>query len=535
MLHHGLTSTTIGRYPRMSTLRKGQIVALAALVCLVVSSCSSASSIAKVQFKGKVYGEALSLAATTPVPLAAKVTCNGASTTASADGSFLLSVPKAAKYACSASLAPQYGSVSVDISAATGFGDIIDLSFETPQQSTCSQFPGQNSVECAALKIRGGTVHGVVQFTTGGPASGGNVVCANTGATAEGLSAGYDWPEATVDAQGNYTVETSRSGTVACIAYSPKGDAVRQELTVQAGETAVANFTVCDATCHAVHYHSGPVMHTQHDYLIFWQPKGTTFEPGGSDASFQSLVKRYFNDVGGTPFYGLLSQYFDYQGNVQNSVSLAGVWVDTGAYLHCGTNITHCSPATATKSDPLVDSDIQGEVLRSFQANPTWKPDPTNEFFVFTAAGSEECQTDSRSADCTFSASQQSYCAYHSFFSAPAVNVNPITLYAYIPSAANGGGRCSLPSDFSGPNHDNIADATLDSVSHEQFETVSDPTAGTGWYDDSSAAKLEGEIGDKCEQSFGTLNADDSNVVLHGDPYLLQQEWSNKVNGCAFS
>jgi hypothetical protein len=322
---------------------------------------------------------------------------------------------------------------------------------------------------------------------------------------------------------------------VACIATSAKGDAERQVLNVDAGATVTANFKVCDASCHPVHYHDGAVMHAQNDYLIFWQPKGTTFEPSGSDSSFQSLIKRYFNDVGGTSFYGLLSQYFDYQGAAGNSVTLAGDWVDTSNYQHCGTNILHCTPATATQADPLVDEDIQGEVLRAFKANPTWKPDPSNEFFVFTAAGSQECQTDSRTADCTFSDSQQSYCAYHSVFQAPAVSADPATLYAYIPSAANGGGQCNLPPDFSGPNHDNIADATLDSVSHEQFETVSDPNPGSGWYDDSASAKLEGEIGDKCESSFGSLNADGSNIILHGHPYLLQQEWSNTLGHCSFS
>ncbi len=510
-------------------------IVLLALTCVILTSCSSAGPTAQELFKGKVYGEAQSLAATTPVAVAAKVTCNGTSITAAADGAYTLDVPKAASYACTASFAPQYSGVNVTITAADGYGSAIELNFDTPVRSDCSKFPGQASVECAVLEIRAGTVHGTVQTTTGGPATGASVTCANTGAVAAGLNALYNWPSTKVDAEGNYTVKTARSGAVACIASSAKGDAERQALSVDAGATATANFKVCDASCHPVHYHDGPVMHAQDAYLIFWQPTGTTFEPGGSDASFQSLIKRYFNDIGGTTFYGLLSQYFDYQGNAGNSVTLAGVWVDTSNYQHCGTNIVHCNPAAATQADPLVDEDIQGEVLRSFKANPTWAPDPSNEYFVFTAADSQECQTDSRTADCTFSDSAQSYCAYHSDFQAPAVNVNPTTFYAYIPSAANGGGRCSLPPNFSGPNHDNIADATLDSVSHEQFETVSDPDPGTGWYDDNVSAKLEGEIGDKCVTSFGSLNPDDSNVTLHGHPYLLQEEWSNTLGRCSFS
>jgi hypothetical protein len=277
-------------------------------------------------------------------------------------------------------------------------------------------------------------------------------------------------------------------------------------------------------------------MHSFNAYLIFWLPRGATFEPGGSSATFEGLMQRYFRDIGGTPFYGLLAQYFDYQGSPQNSARLGGVWVDTTPYQHCGLNIEHCTPARATRADPLGDDDIQGEILRALRDNSGWQAGHTNEFFVFTAAGVEECQSGGNQADgCTFSDIQHSFCAYHSEFTAPAVTGDSTTIYAYMPSAANANGRCSFPSDFTGPNHDNIADATLDSVSHEQFESVSDPDASSGWFDDSSSLKREGEVGDKCVQSYGPLNASNGDIVLGGHSYFLQEEWSNLVNRCAFS
>jgi hypothetical protein len=38
-------------------------------------------------------------------------------------------------------------------------------------------------------------------------------------------------------------------------------------------------------------------------------------------------------------------------------------------------------------------------------------------------------------------------------------------------------------------------------------------------------------------QSYGPLNSDNSDIILGvgGHPYILQQEWSNRVNRCAFS
>jgi hypothetical protein len=113
-------------------------------------------------------------------------------------------------------------------------------------------------------------------------------------------------------------------------------------------------------------------------------------------------------------------------------------------------------------------------------------------------------------------------------------------IYAYIPSAANDGGGCSLPSFFAGPNGDNIADATLNSVSHEQFESVADPFVNSngslGWFDDrDSAGRVEGEIGDKCVRALGSIQPDGRNITLNGHPYLLQKEWSNRAHGCAFA
>src|SRR5262249_17306183 len=145
----------------------------------------------------------------------------------------------------------------------------------------------------------------------------------------------YSWPETRTDAKGAYTLATARPGRVACVAYAPTGDAQRQEVN-STPDGAALDFQVCDRPCNPVHYHGGPVMHSYNAYLIFWLPRSYTYEPGGgSDTHFQALMQRYFRDIGGSSFYGMLTQYWDFEGQIQNQATLGGTWIDTTPYRHC--------------------------------------------------------------------------------------------------------------------------------------------------------------------------------------------------------
>src|SRR5262249_52990646 len=154
-----------------------------------------------------------------------------------------------------------------------------------------------------------------VTYDTGGTVSGGRVACQNLDSVAENVRLSYVWPVTRTDANGTYSLTTARPGRVACVAYAPSGDAQRQEVDISSDGAATVNFQVCHRPCSPVQYHGGPVMHTSNAYLIFWLPKGYTYEPvGGSNAHFQALMQRYFRDIGGSSFYGLLTQYWDFEG-----------------------------------------------------------------------------------------------------------------------------------------------------------------------------------------------------------------------------
>jgi hypothetical protein len=76
-----------------------------------------------------------------------------------------------------------------------------------------------------------------------------------------------------------------------------------------------------------------------------------------------------------------------------------------------------------------------------------------------------------------------------------------------------------------GPNR-NDADQSIDSISHELMESVTDPL-GNAWIDSGG-----NEIADKCVDDFGSLNAQGANVVWNTHPYRVQKEWDNQTRSC---
>ena len=256
-------------------------------------------------------------------------------------------------------------------------------------------------------------------------------------------------------------------------------------------------------------YHNGPVMLTNNTYAIYWAPSGHAIS-----SSYQTLLNRYFADVGGTSFFNILTQYSQTPGPafIQNQSVFVGSYVDTTPYPHTG-----------APSDPLQDSDIQDEVRRAIAANG-WPVGQNNMYFVFTAQGIESCNG---ATSCTPGTPNPSYCAYHGNLS---VNAGTVA-YANMPYDETWAASCR---GFStSPNGDIAADSEISTTSHEHFEAVTDVLVSTGpygWYD-----RAGYEIGDKCGYQYGTVAADGSNITLHGNKYIVQQEYSNAARNCVLS
>ena len=275
-------------------------------------------------------------------------------------------------------------------------------------------------------------------------------------------------------------------------------------------ESRVAADLAAASTSNNMTYHTGSVMLTFTAYAIYWGP-GTHTIP----STYQALLDRWFSDLGGSSLYNIVTQY--YEGSVpthmQNVATFGGSWVDTiNPYPHAGTG-----------ADPLTDGDIQAEVARAITANGWPRGGLNVGFFVFTARGIESCVD---SVECTIGTAHPAYCAYHSaFFSGDAI------IYANMPYDGTwSSGFAHTCGNFSlSPNNNPDADMEISTTSHEQFEAATDPL-GDGWYDGGG-----NEIGDKCAYQYGSVAADGSNVTVSGDPYIVQQEWSNADSGCVLT
>jgi hypothetical protein len=261
---------------------------------------------------------------------------------------------------------------------------------------------------------------------------------------------------------------------------------------------------------------SNPVMHNVRAHLIYWLPSGTHFEVGGnatSDTAYEGLLQRFVTDIGSTPLFQMLSQYTDSTG-APTSVALGGTYLYTTAYPN----------GKGTTSNPLRDSDIQGAItsILNSSGGPGWTASTDDIFFVYTGANVQSCLS-SDSSLCTFSATlpdggtNSRYGAYHSDYTLNGASV----IYANMPAAASIGYYANAAAYPNDPN----ADPTVTAMSHELFESITDPLLNA-WRGPSGGCD---EIGDKCNLNMGpAVNFDGSNLITpNGDRYVVQEEWSN--------
>jgi uncharacterized repeat protein (TIGR01451 family) len=264
---------------------------------------------------------------------------------------------------------------------------------------------------------------------------------------------------------------------------------------------------------------SGPIMPSTTIYYDFWLPTGQTYEgTAAGDTNYENLLTRWAQDVGGTQYHNLVTQYFGTNGTISNTVSFGASWVDTGtAYPHAGTT-----------GDPLHDGDIQTEVHNAVTTNG-WTEDASHIVAVFTATNIQECMD----GTCTFS-SVNGFCAYHNHFT----DGSNDAIYAFMgfDNFTHLAGKTCVAGQTSGdndpnagiyPNGDINADAEVNTLSHEVTEAETDPHPNATW-----TGPL-GEIGDACNFTFTPRNSNGADVFLNGHPYIVQEEYSNAVHTCA--
>ena len=260
---------------------------------------------------------------------------------------------------------------------------------------------------------------------------------------------------------------------------------------------------------------SAPVPHLLANSIRTVGPTTLTF-----DASYQAVINRYFADVahdsgGVNNVYSVATQYSDTPGPVpvQYQTTVGGAYVATDPLPASG-----CDDGV----DPycLTDQQLQNEIQTVLTATG-WHGGPTQLFFLMTPNGVGSC------FDALGQCSTDTFCAYHSSFvdsnNEPVIYANEPYLGPY-PGCTDS--TQGYPSDVD-------ADTTINTISHEHNEAITDPF-GTGWL---ANDRNQDENGDLCAYGFGTplggtAGADAYNQVINGHHYDLQQEWSNTDNGC---
>jgi hypothetical protein len=258
-------------------------------------------------------------------------------------------------------------------------------------------------------------------------------------------------------------------------------------------------------------YHGGPILQKSATYAIFWEPPGFPFPAG-----YESVIQNYFSDLAGdsglnTNVNSVGVQYFDKTsaGRIRHhanyDVTDAGSQVVTDSYPPSGCAVRRRLGYTHCLTDGQIRRKVEG-VRRHTHLHAI--------FFMFLPPDVDTCFGGTVCASNIF-------CAYHSAFRSGSSWV----LYTNQPFADIPG--CDT---LESPN-DNPADKTLNVVSHEHNETITDPL-GNAWFTRSGL-----ENGDKCSFTFGatlggTPDHDAFNQVIGAHTYYLQEEWSNRSRKC---
>ncbi len=280
-----------------------------------------------------------------------------------------------------------------------------------------------------------------------------------------------------------------------------------------AGATALGSGSTLD-------YFGGPVMPSNTNYAVYWQPPGAPAYP----SDYETGLDQYFRDIAhdsgrATNVDSVSAQYGDSFGNFANYTSaFGGALHDSNAY-----------PSDVCLSAPvcITDAQLTAELSSFIDANHLPR-DLEHEYFLFTPPGVEVCQDDAGTSCSVNAFPNPLFCAYHGYSLS-----QPTFIYSVDPYDV--GTRCE---DGNHPNGRSSDGELAGGVSHEHNESITDPTVSS-WLDYVNGLDTGYEVGDKCQwgpisgSPLGTApNGSPYNQVINGHPYWYQEEWSNRDQQC---
>ncbi|MDQ2871599.1 MAG: hypothetical protein M3R35_00550 [Candidatus Eremiobacteraeota bacterium] len=140
---------------------------------------------------------------------------------------------------------------------------------------------------------------------------------------------------------------------------------------------------------------------------------------------------------------------------------------------------------------------------------------------VFLPKGTDFCETGTTACNASQTSPSPTFCAFHGSITYGDVGHVLFTLQPYQdPSYC---GVNAITGVATTPNGV-LNDSTYSTLSHELFETITDPDPPSGWY--TGNVGVSGEIGDLCAY----LSAP---VSLNGHAYYIQTEYANSRHACS--
>jgi hypothetical protein len=263
-------------------------------------------------------------------------------------------------------------------------------------------------------------------------------------------------------------------------------------------------------------YHGGPTLHSPNVYLVFWLPSGRYLESSTKDGVIEARLQQTIEDLSGTHYLGVVSQYSRPDNAITNTVDFGGSWVDTTPYPHAG-----------TAADPLQVSDFGNSVKRAMATNG-WQPGLSSLYLVYTAYHTEVCGLATipgggrdpshvfTPQDCSFPDSEVDNCGGHTYVMQ---NGQPA---AYAVLASPAAEVCTASPGAQDPNHDVVLDTDLFGVTAMLPAMITDPL-GTAWY---TGNVESGELACATPQTSHDLH------LAHGVVPVFDL-WSNATHGCA--
>jgi hypothetical protein len=181
------------------------------------------------------------------------------------------------------------------------------------------------------------------------------------------------------------------------------------------------------------------------------------------------------------------------------------------------------------KTHPLTDNDMIGIVHTVAAASG--QTGYAHIYHVFLPPGQDECFFIGGPCYSPDVPSTFVFCGYHS-----SVDFKDIGHVLYSVEPFQNVGGCSVRP---GTPNGQLIDSTNNTLSHEQFETITDPD-GTAWINFTSVALGGAEIGDECSffvvlpTSPTTFSAffDPTVSTIGNHPYAVQPEYANNEHAC---